>query len=43
MVAGSLLATWFLFRAANVLALRREPDDRLGPISDRGTRPGSAS
>jgi predicted lysophospholipase L1 biosynthesis ABC-type transport system permease subunit len=42
MVAGSVLATWFLFAGANILALRGELDDRLGPISDRGTRGGSA-
>lgn len=41
-VAGTALATWFLSGAANVLALRGQLDDRLGPVSDQGTRPGTA-
>jgi FtsX-like permease family len=40
--AGAALATWFLFGAANVLALHGQLDDRLGPIANRGTRPGTA-
>jgi predicted lysophospholipase L1 biosynthesis ABC-type transport system permease subunit len=40
--AGAALATWFLFGAANVLALHGQLDDRLGPVANRGTRPGTA-
>jgi hypothetical protein len=39
---GAALATWFLFGAANVLALHGQLDDRLGPVANRGTRPGTA-
>jgi hypothetical protein len=42
MAAGAALATWFLFGAANVLALRGHLDQRLGPASDPGTRGGTA-
>ncbi|MCO6010396.1 hypothetical protein NE236_36080 [Actinoallomurus purpureus] len=40
--AGAALATCFLFGAANVLTLNGQLDDRLGPIANRGTRPGVA-
>jgi predicted lysophospholipase L1 biosynthesis ABC-type transport system permease subunit len=42
MAAGAALATWFLFGAANVLALRGHLDERLGPASQPGTRGGTA-
>jgi len=42
MAAGAALATWFLFGAANVLALHGQLDERLGPASDPGTRGGTA-
>ncbi|HZE30191.1 MAG TPA: FtsX-like permease family protein [Actinoallomurus sp.] len=42
MAAGTMLATWFLFGAANVLALRGHLDERLGPASQPGTRGGAA-
>ncbi|MEV5751262.1 FtsX-like permease family protein [Actinoallomurus sp. NPDC052308] len=42
MAVGAGLATWFLFGAANVLALRGRLDDRFGPIGDPGTRDGTA-
>jgi hypothetical protein len=42
MATGTALATWFLFGAANVLALRGHLDERLGPASQPGTRGGAA-
>ena len=42
MAAGAALATWFLFGAANVLALRGHLDEWLGPASQPGTRGGTA-
>ena len=42
MSAGAMLATWFLFGAANVLALRGHLNERLGPASQPGTRGGTA-
>ena len=42
MATGAALATWFLFGAANVLALHGQLDDHFGPIADPGTRGGSA-
>ncbi|GAA4626519.1 hypothetical protein GCM10023196_035080 [Actinoallomurus vinaceus] len=42
MAVGAALATWFLFGAANVLALHGQLDQRFGPIADPGTRGGSA-
>jgi hypothetical protein len=42
MATGTALATWFLFGAANVLALRGHLDERLGPASQPGTRGGTA-
>jgi hypothetical protein len=39
---GAALATWFLFGAANVLALHGRLDERFGPASDPGTRGGTA-
>ena len=42
LAAGAALATWFLFGAANMLALRGHLDERLGPASQPGTRGGAA-
>jgi hypothetical protein len=42
MAAGAMLATWFLFGAANVLALRGHLSEWLGPASQPGTRGGTA-
>jgi FtsX-like permease family len=39
---GAGLATWFLFGAANVLALHGQLDDHFGPIANPGTRGGTA-
>ena len=39
---GAALATWFLLGAAGVLALHGQLDRHLGPISDPGTRGGTA-
>lgn len=42
MTAGAVLATWFLLGGANVLVLHGQLDDRLGPVSQPGTRGGTA-
>ncbi|MEV0406964.1 FtsX-like permease family protein [Actinoallomurus sp. NPDC050550] len=42
MATGAGLATWFLFGAANVLALHGQLDDHFGPIANPGTRGGTA-
>ncbi len=39
---GAALATWFLLGAAGVLGLHGRLDHHLGPISDPGTRGGTA-